>query len=979
MEEGSAMQQHIGTTLGAYQIVEQIGRGGMATVFKAYQPSMDRYVAVKILPSHFTEDSSFMGRFTQEARTLARLEHPHILPVHDYGEQQGITYLVMRYVEAGTLKDVITQTGPMTLPEAARIMGQVGGAVDYAHSQGVVHRDIKPSNVLIDRRGNTFLTDFGIARLVAETAQFTATGAIIGTPAYMSPEQGLGQPADHRSDIYALGVVLFEMLTGHVPYEAETPLAVLLKHVNEPLPLPRQIKPDLPPAIERVLLKALAKDPDHRFQSAQALVDALQEAVGLGPAETLVRSQPAVTPAPAARPAPEPRPRPKAALAEPRPRAEASARSRKRWPLYAGAALLAVALVVAAVLLIPNLLDGQPEPAAVSTQPAVSTLVVTPEATSALEVVVTSTPIPQPAVQVPSGWTNYGNANFVSALARHEDILWVGSESGLVRWNLADGHYTRFGLVDGLASEYITDLLVDDAGVLWVATDAGVGRFDGESWITYDVADGLDANWITVLFQDEFGGLWAGSRGGERGLNHLEGARWGAPSPLFFPQLPVEYPNLTVMGGNEDVGYFVGLEDEGLLLFEGESWLLLTEADGLPAGGVLDGLLTGDSLWVSYEEAVLRIDLESGDWETLPLEYVHTIHETADGELWFGGAWRAIWYDPYTGDYEEVETDTGPIPGWLVTDIAEDENRLWFGTYGGGVAAYDGARWEVWATEQELAGSLVVAIRQDQDGDIWVTHDGSGLSRYRPADDSWQVFDESGGALDWPSDPGIDSRGNLWIGDYGELVYYDGQTWNTFSAPELADVSIYAIEIGPGDVQWLATDSGLMRYDPATGQWATFTAADHPILADVWTFLATSDGLFWAAGAEGIIQYDGQTWSAPQASGSPPEWVDDLAEAPDGSLWLAADGELVHLTAGRWSYHEWPSDGWLESLAVAPDGSVWAGYDGLGRYDPATGNWQLFTTADGLGHMLVQDIHVTPEGVVWVGTLSGVSRYVPPR
>ena len=177
------MQQHIGITLGAYQIIEQIGMGGMATVYKAYQPSMDRYVAVKILPSHFTEDSSFMGRFNQEARTLARLEHPHILPVHDYGEQQGITYLVMRYVEAGTLKDVITQTGPMDLREATRILSQVGGAVDYAHSQGVVHRDIKPSNVLVDRRGNTFLTDFGIARLVAETAQFTATGAIIGTPA----------------------------------------------------------------------------------------------------------------------------------------------------------------------------------------------------------------------------------------------------------------------------------------------------------------------------------------------------------------------------------------------------------------------------------------------------------------------------------------------------------------------------------------------------------------------------------------------------------------------------------------------------------------------------------------------------------------------------------------------------------------------------------------------------------------------------
>jgi serine/threonine protein kinase len=270
------MQQYIGKRIGAYQIVEQIGQGGMATVFKAYQPSMDRYVAIKILPSHFTEDESFVGRFTQEARTLARLEHPHILPVHDYGEQEGITYLVMRYVQAGTLKDLIAREGPMALEEAARILGQVGRALDYAHSQGVVHRDIKPSNVLVDQRGDTFLTDFGIAKLVAETAQFTASGAIIGTPAYMSPEQGMGKPADSRCDIYSLGVVLYELVTGRVPFEAETPLAVLLKHVNDPLPLPRQIKPDLPAAVERVILKAMAKAPEDRFQSAQEMIDALR-------------------------------------------------------------------------------------------------------------------------------------------------------------------------------------------------------------------------------------------------------------------------------------------------------------------------------------------------------------------------------------------------------------------------------------------------------------------------------------------------------------------------------------------------------------------------------------------------------------------------------------------------------------------------------------------------------------------------------
>ncbi len=273
------MQQYVGMRLGGYQIVEQLGQGGMATVCKAYQPSMDRYVAIKILPSHFTQDKSFVGRFTQEARTLARLEHAHILPVYDYGEQEGITYLVMRYVEAGTLKDLIDRKGPIGTKEAARLVGQVGDALECGHSQGVIHRDIKPSNVLVDQHGNTFLTDFGIAKLVAETAHFTASGAIIGTPAYMSPEQGMGQPVDARCDIYSLGVVLYELVTGRVPFHAETPLAVLLKHLNAPLPPPRQIRPDLPAAVERVILKAMAKSPDDRYQTVKEFVAALNRTV----------------------------------------------------------------------------------------------------------------------------------------------------------------------------------------------------------------------------------------------------------------------------------------------------------------------------------------------------------------------------------------------------------------------------------------------------------------------------------------------------------------------------------------------------------------------------------------------------------------------------------------------------------------------------------------------------------------------------
>ncbi len=1006
------MQQHIGKRLGGYQIVEQIGQGGMATVYKAYQPSMDRYVAIKILPSHFTEDKSFLGRFTQEARTLARLEHPHILPVHDYGEQEGITYLVMRYVPVGTLKELIDREGPMELKEVARIVDQVGRALDCAHSQGVVHRDIKPSNVLIDQRGNTFLTDFGIAKLVAETAQFTASGAIIGTPAYMSPEQGMGKPTDYRCDIYSLGVVLYELVTGRVPFEAETPLAVLLKHVTDPLPLPRQIRPDLPEAVERVILKAMAKEPADRFQSAQEMIDALAEAVAASPTEivppplpagggeatTLVRSPSLPPPPPAditAAPAADIMPPPAVDTARRRLEAMAQTLRQRPWPfLIGGATLLALLAIALFVVWKPS--DGESTPTALSQVQATYTAESQPAAGP-------SAVVPE-QVQSPPGWTNYSNGNFVFALARQGDILWAGGDGGLVRWNLTgssyvtsssaggqassgessqvqlnltEDSYVKFGIADGLASSRINDLLVDEAGVLWIATDAGINRYDGESMRAYDEADGLDSSQIQTLFLDEEGRLWAGSTGGERGLNYYDGQGWGLPP---IPPLPIEYPNIQVLGGNQRTGLFVGLLDRGLAYYDGESWTLFSSEDGLAGPHVVDLLWTEDGLWVTSGGGVVRFDPQMGEPEIIPQLRelsIYAMHQSGEGELWFAGDEGAMRFDPDTSDWQHFEPAPGALPARRVTDIVEDGNGLWFGTYGGGVAFYDGSRWETWTTDDELGGNLIQAIRQDKERAIWFTHEGTGLSRYEPEGNVWQVFGEAEGALDWPCVPGVDYDGKLWIADSGELARYDGEGWQKITIPELVDVQIDEIEIGPDGVQWFVTDRGLKRYDPTTEEWTTFTSAEHPIIEEIWSILVASDGGVWVGGEEGLARYDGTTWSNPEAAGDAPRDVSDLAEAPDGSLWIAADGKLGHLADGRWSYFAWPSDDWLEWVAVGPDGSAWTGGVGLGRYDPGSGDWQLYTTADGLAHSIVTAIHVTPEGVVWIGTQGGVSRYVP--
>src|SRR5215208_4487715 len=269
-----------GQMLGPYRIITQIGKGGMANVYKAYQASVDRYVAIKVLPRQLAESQEFATRFHQEARIIAKLEHSHILPVFDYGESDGVAYFVMRYLEAGTLKDKMEAGRPLPLNEIDRIFTQLADALSYAHSHGVVHRDLKPANALIDSFGNVFLTDFGIAKLLESASpRLTQTDAIMGTPAYISPEQAQGQPVDQRSDIYSLGIILYEMVTGSVPFTAETPLAVLFKHISDPLPPPSLVKPDIPPIIEQVILKALAKDPRDRFGTAAEFTAAWKHAL----------------------------------------------------------------------------------------------------------------------------------------------------------------------------------------------------------------------------------------------------------------------------------------------------------------------------------------------------------------------------------------------------------------------------------------------------------------------------------------------------------------------------------------------------------------------------------------------------------------------------------------------------------------------------------------------------------------------------
>jgi len=273
--------------IGRYEIKAELGRGGMATVYHGYDPRFEREVAVKVLPSELLHsDPQFKLRFEREAKIIAQLEHPSIVPVYDVGDEGGQPYFVMRYMNGGSLSERI-KSKVMGIKEAARVLGQIAPGLDEAHSKGIVHRDLKPSNILFDSKDIPYISDFGIAKLSrAQVSNVTGSG-IIGTPAYMAPEQASGETVDGRSDIYALGIILYEMLTGRQPYEADTPMAVAIKHITDPVPEILETDPSLPKDVDTIIKTAMAKEKDDRFATSVDMVNALRD-VGSGNKPKLV-------------------------------------------------------------------------------------------------------------------------------------------------------------------------------------------------------------------------------------------------------------------------------------------------------------------------------------------------------------------------------------------------------------------------------------------------------------------------------------------------------------------------------------------------------------------------------------------------------------------------------------------------------------------------------------------------------------------
>lgn len=381
---------------GRYQLETILGQGGMATVYKARQPALERYVAIKVISPALSNEPTFVERFRREAQIVARLQHPHILTIHDFGEDAEVLFLVTELISGGTLRDRL-QT-PLPLADALTILDQVGSALDYAHRQGLVHRDVKPGNIFLrdGAAANAVLADFGIAKAVEEAAgaALTQTGAGIGTPEYIAPEQALGQPVDGRADLYALGIILYELVAGRPPFKretvSETPLSLTLRQVKDLPPSPRLFNPALAPALEQVVLRAIAKQPGDRYPTAAALLAAVRAALDTpsvdATAPLLVTPSGAPTfipPRTASPPYASTPPVPFAPMAPPplvpRPYQPERGRSNAAWPLLFGIVLLAL-LAVGGALAATLLRSGSATPtvAQLSTAPA------TPPATLAM-------------------------------------------------------------------------------------------------------------------------------------------------------------------------------------------------------------------------------------------------------------------------------------------------------------------------------------------------------------------------------------------------------------------------------------------------------------------------------------------------------------------------------------------------------------------------------------------------------------------
>jgi len=987
-----------GQQIGPYRIINQIGQGGMATVYKAYHAAMDRYVAIKVLPSQFAQNKEFTQRFEQEARTIANLEHAHILPVYDYGEHDSITYLVMRYLDAGTLKDRI-QRGDLSLTEADKLFTQLAGALAYAHEMNVIHRDIKPSNAMVNSRGELFLTDFGIAKLLESTAQFTATGAITGTPAYMSPEQAQGEKLDSRSDIYSLGIVLYEMVTGKVPFEAETPLAVILKHINAPLPPPTTLKPDLPPEIEKVILKALAKNRDDRFATCDEFLNAWKIAL------TQTQTAQVIAPTPVKKESAAPTlaasPTTTAAPAASTVKAETPRQEEKGGnPLKKVLIAIAGAVGVISFLCIA----GVGAMYAVNYCPPQGPWMMPPwceaKTTSAVNLTATASPsspsvtssAPNLSASGASGWTSWSAVNDADVLAFDQDRLISGGHSGLAFWNPGTLKLNKT-VTQGMQNPHVTAIFVDEDRSLWIGNEEGAVNIVGDKITPYGPVEGLGGTYVNVIarvdkrllvgtsYSEEGGGLYEFDNGKFKKVSF--------PSVHEDQKGKLSY-NVTAIAADKKGVLWVGTTN-GLGRFDGKQWTRFGEENGLPHNGVWTLLIDDkDRVWVGTEggAALLKGDrfehiVKSGTGTT------RKIIADSKGHIWFTSYGSIGRVNVETNDVQLFDHRNSDLPAdFFYTSAARDASgNLFFGS-AMGIFRYGADGKFVFSSVPNVPAIArgYSRIMLTPRGELWF------VEMYDVRID--QFIDEKWSLIPPPCEcqpMAFDNSGNLWgaLWDHGLwFVSRDGQT-KTLIAKEqgMPSNNVNAISFLPDGSAAVATQNGLaLIQNRKVTQTHTKANSGFPH-DDVTAVLVAADKTIWVGTNETVsrLKADGK-WEhflLAKIFNHGMGDVYDIAQARDGAIWVATENGAYQFKEGQWQEYlpsnpqvRLPSQHVLK-ITVAPDGVLWfATMNGAASFDGK--EWTKYLPEPSkLVNNRVQDILVSPNGTVWFATSGGVSRWKP--
>ncbi len=955
------MSDMTGRLLGPYTIVSELGHGGMANVYLGRQPSVEREVAIKVLPAHFLQDRTFLDRFTREAKIVARLQHPCILPVYDFGEQDGMPFIVMAYMSGGTLADVIRDTpGGLPLDKVTKLVDQIASALDYAHKHGIIHRDFKPSNVLLDRDGNPYLADFGLARAVEDGAHLTGSG-ILGTPSYMAPE--MSRPGDPTPlvDIYALGVTLYEMLTGQRPYQAATPVGVLLAHTVQPIPDACALRPDLPEAAQDVIVRAMAKEPAERYQSAEELAEAFRGAIGspTTPARGTRRPQALRQPnAPTIMGTTE-RLLPGVLSATRRVRRAISP------VVWVGLGILGVGLLAGAAAL-GGLFTSRPQSPAGTGQP--------PTAAANLAAGPTPTAAPTGAARfVPNGAVARLGKGTVRQIAfstggvtpatPDKYLLAVASSTGLYVYRGDTFEQLWFrplnGGAYGVAAEGLSDRLAAAAGsgVRHWGVSTGDSRDLWAGDPAYRLAVSPDgATLATVADDGRTITLWAG---GDVKLFTLTGHTDEIQSLAFSPDgntlASASYDKTVILWNvvtGQQIRTFTDHADMvSSAIFSPDGATMISGAYNntiffwnASTGKVLKSLkadIPVTALALSPDGKILASGMDNGPvilWDAASGQQLHTLtgHRnivnsmvfSPDGKTLFSAAIDGSVFAWDTGSGKQLKALTGFTPNLLSVAFSPDGKRLASATNAGTVILWDTA------TNQPLQ----TLFSSETNGGFYLPTENAifapdGATLASITNGSVDLWDIAAGKVRLAL-PQIGAEaiaystkdGQLAVAtNLGKVLLFDGTSDQPRNSFDIQTAPVKALTFSP-DGSMIATgseDKTVMVLDAATGK-ALQTLSGHSGLVHSVTF--SPDGKTLAAGADDgtIVLWDVTTGKQIRVLTDPSHDVSSVAFSPDGTLlasaigdviiWNVSSGQQVKTLPGRTAY----------GVAFSPDGKTLA-------------------------------------------------------